>query len=112
MKEEYEIDLLDAKDKSAYRYIDEECLHIPVYKVELSFETSTAMYRDVYLIDGNTGEMLHKAKRPLWEDPFNFSEPIEAEYLRMKEDTDNEPIEKEDNLQSRDEDDKDDEIEI
>ena len=84
MKEEYEIDLLNEKDKSVYRYFDEEYLHIFVYIVELRIDTPSVKYRDIYLIDANTGETLYMRKRPLEEDPFGFVEPIEEEYANSK----------------------------
>ena len=87
MKKEYEIDLLNKYAKVVWRYVDEKHLHIPIYKVEHSIDTPVAQYKDVYLIDGSTGEMLYKTKRPFKKDPFSASEPIEAEYAKSKETT-------------------------
>ena len=83
MKEEYEIDLLNKKNKVVYRFLEQKYLHILMYRIEHSVDIPPK-YRDIYLIDGKTGEMLYRAKRPFREDVFNKPEPVEAEYANSK----------------------------
>ncbi len=102
MKTEYDIDITDSRIcRRVERGVYEEHNNNPLYGVWLQ--------PTCYVIDGITGKTLYTTTRY----PFEKRGSLVNEYFKfLKENPNYEHIEKENNSQSRDEDDKDDEIEI
>ena len=78
MREEYGADLLNKNNGSASRYQEKEHLGIPLYMV--NYFIIDTPFKNVYLINGNTGETMFISKRTIWETDDNEISVLD-EYL-------------------------------
>jgi hypothetical protein len=82
MKEEYDADLLNNNNGYTSRGIEQEHLEMPLYIV--NYFIADTPFRDIYLINGTTGETLYITKRFIMESDTEEEEPVLDEYIRKK----------------------------